>query len=121
MISGSAFHAAVGARLRRLRLAYGKSQLAFADTLGVGASAISNYEAGTRAVDPYDAYKLKQVYSAPMEWLYSGDESTLPPQVAEKLNQPAKPRGVSEPKAVPKSPVRKIGLRPTPSKKRLTR
>jgi len=96
MISGSAFHIAVGERLKRLRLAYGKSQQAFGKSLGVGASAISNYEAGIRAVDPYDAFKLKMVYSAPMEWLYGGDESTLPPHVVEKLNQPAKLRGSSE-------------------------
>jgi transcriptional regulator with XRE-family HTH domain len=112
MISGRDFHAAVGERLKRLRLAYGKSQLDFAKTLGVGASAISNYEAGARAVDPYDAFKLKMVYSAPMEWLFGGDESTLPPQVAEKLNQPTKPRGVSEPKtAKPRSTKKAAGAR----------
>lgn len=105
MISGSAFHVAVGERLKRLRLAYGKSQLAFGQSLGVGSSAISNYEAGIRAVDPYDAFKLKIVYGAPMEWLYGGDESTLPPQVAEKLNQPAKRRGSSD--RAPKMPAAK--------------
>lgn len=86
-------------------MAYGKSQLAFGKTLGVGPSAISNYETGDRAVDPYDAFKLKMVYGAPMEWLYGGDESTLPPHVAEKLAQPAKPRGMSEPEPAPRRKV----------------
>jgi transcriptional regulator with XRE-family HTH domain len=96
MISGTAFHLAVGERLKRLRLAYGKSQQAFGESLDVGASAISNYEAGIRAVDPYHAFKLKMIYSAPMEWLYGGDESTLPPHVVEKLRQPTKLRGSSD-------------------------
>jgi len=98
MISERDFHRAVGDRLKKLRLGYGVSQLTFAEKLGVGASAISNYEAGTRAVDPYDAHKLKGVYNAPLEWLYCGDESTIAPHVLEKINNPPKRRGVSEAK-----------------------
>lgn len=89
----------MGERLRRLRLALGKSQLEVAKKLGVGASAISNYETGTRALDPYDAFKLKIAYSAPLEWLYGGDESSLPKKLADKLDEPAKQRGKSEPEA----------------------
>jgi len=97
MISGREFHAAVGERLKRLRLALGRSQADVAKKLGVGPTAVSNYENGTRAVDPYDAFKLKIAYGAPLEWLYGGDESALPPALAEKLDQPTKPRGMSEP------------------------
>lgn len=110
MITGRDFHTNVGMRLKRLRLAYGKSQADFARTLDVGATAISNYESGTRAVDPYDAFKLKMVYGAPLEWLYGGDESTLPPQVAQKLDQPAKPRGKTDPAEAP-GPRRKAAGR----------
>lgn len=96
MISGTDFHAAVGARLKRLRLALGRSQADFADKLGVGASAVSNYEKGERAVDPYHAFKLKLAYGSPLEWLYGGDESVLPRHLVEKLDQPTRPRGQSD-------------------------
>lgn len=98
MISERDFHTAVGERLKRLRLALGRSQQDIADKLDVGATAISNYENGTRALDPYAAIKLKTYYSAPLEWLYAGDESTLPKSLADKLDQPVKPRGRSVPK-----------------------
>jgi transcriptional regulator with XRE-family HTH domain len=99
MISDRDFRTAVGERLKRLRLALGRSQADIAKKLGVGATAVSNYENGTRAVDPYDAFKLKISYGAPLEWLYGGDESALPPHLAEKLDLPTKPRGVSQPAA----------------------
>lgn len=121
MISGRDFHAAVGVRLRTLRLAFGKSQSDFAKTLGVGATAISNYEVGARAVDPYDAFKLKNVYGAPLEWLYSGDVSSLPGHLAEKLDQPAKQRGVSgahEPRSRRAAPAHRQTVAPGKSRAR---
>lgn len=96
MITGREFNNAVGERLKRLRLSLGRTQGDVAKKLGVGASAISNYEKGDRAVDPYDAFKLKLVYGAPLEWLYGGDESVLPDHLREKLDQPTRPRGQSE-------------------------
>jgi transcriptional regulator with XRE-family HTH domain len=102
MISDREFRMAVGERLKRLRLAFGRSQQDVADKLDVGATAISNYEKGDRAIDPYDALKLKMAYGAPLEWLYGGDESTLPDRLVEKLNQPVRPRGQSEPAPVAK-------------------
>ena len=96
MITGREFHKSVGDRLKRLRLALGRSQKDFADKLGVGATAISNYENGSRAVDPYDAFKLKIAYGAPLEWLFGGDESVLPSHLVEKLDQPTRPRGQSQ-------------------------
>lgn len=105
MISGSDFHAAVGARLKKVRLALGRSQNDFAKKLGMGGSAISNYEKGDRAVDPYDAFKLKMSYGVPLEWLYGGDESSLPPHLQEKLDQPIRARGQSE--AAPARPQKR--------------
>ena len=97
----------MGERLKRLRLALGRSQADVAKKLGVGSTAVSNYEKGTRAVDPYDAFKLKIAYGAPLEWLYGGDESALPRNLAEKLDRPTKQRGTSEPeKPQPKRAVR---------------
>jgi transcriptional regulator with XRE-family HTH domain len=105
MISDREFRAAVGERLKCLRLALGRSQADLGKKLDVGATAVSNYEKGTRAVDPYDALKLKMAYGAPLEWLYGGDESSLPPHLADKLDLPSKPRGTSEPaRKIVKSP-----------------
>lgn len=99
MISERNFHVAVGDRLRKLRLGYGATQSDFAKVMGVGGSAMSNYEAGTRAVDPYAAYQLKNVYNAPLEWLYCGDESTIAKHVLDKIKNPSsKKRGAGEPK-----------------------
>lgn len=108
MISERHFHEAVGERLKKLRLGYGATQATFAEVMGVGGSAMSNYEAGTRAVDPYGAFQLKAVYNAPLEWLYCGDESTIARHVLDKINNPPKRRGVSE---AAKPPSRKAGSR----------
>lgn len=98
MISERHFHEAVGARLKRLRLGYGETQATFAGVMGVGASALSNYEAGDRAVNPFSAYQLKNKYNAPLEWLYCGDESTIARHVLEKINNPPKRYGTSDTK-----------------------
>lgn len=111
MISGTDFLACVGKRLKKLRLGLGRSQADFAETLGVGASAISNYEKGERALDPYDAFKLKLAYGAPLEWLYCGDESTLSDNLVKKLKQPARQRGQSEPERNIEKPRKKQGVR----------
>ena len=110
MISEREFQIAVGQRLRRLRLALGKSQVDMAEKLRVGASAVSNYEKGLRAVDPYAAFRLKLSYGAPLEWLYGGDESALTPILAKKLDQPTKPQRTAEPKTTaPAKKARIIG------------
>lgn len=100
MISGTDFHAAVGARLKKLRLSLGRSQEDIGKKLGVGPTAISNYENGSRVLDPHDAFKLKVAYGVPLDWLYAGDESVLPDRLIEKFDQLTKKRGSSEPAAV---------------------
>lgn len=111
MISDKEFRAAVGDRLKRLRLALGRSQADFAKKMNVGATAVSNYENGTRAVDPYDAFKLKMAYGAPLEWLFGGDESVLPRHLVEKLDEPTRPRGTSEPEPKPARVVKRTARR----------
>jgi len=86
MISETDFRVAVGSRLRLLRAALGKTQKQLADKLDVGATAVANYENGDRAIDPFAAFKLKLSFGVPLEWLYGGDESTLPPNLAEKID-----------------------------------
>lgn len=85
MISEREFRVSVGKRLKQFRMALGRNQVEFGEKLGVGGTAISNYEKGDRAVDPYDAFKLKMAFGLPLEWLYGGDESVLTPQLLEKL------------------------------------
>ncbi len=73
----------------QLRKAMGKSQVELGGKIDVGDTAVSMYEKGERALDPYDAIKLKNAYGAPLEWLYGGDESVIPPALAEKLSNAA--------------------------------
>lgn len=89
MISEREFETMAGYRLMLLRRAFGKSQKEFGTKMGVGGTAVSNYEAG-RAVEPYKALKLKEAFGAPLEWLYSGDESALSDHLAERLSKAEK-------------------------------
>lgn len=89
MISERDYLVGVGKRLRQLREAMKKTQAELGDKLHVGASAISNYELGDRALDPYSAFQLKLTYGAPLEWLYGGDESVIPAALADKLAKAA--------------------------------
>lgn len=89
MISERDFKLAVAFRLRTVREAFEKSQEEIGNKLGVGKTAISNYEKGTRALDPFCALQLKMAYNAPFEWIYGGDESTLAPNLATKLEKAA--------------------------------
>jgi transcriptional regulator with XRE-family HTH domain len=90
MISERDFQIVVGNRLQRFRVALGRSQKDVADILGVGATAVSNYEKGGRMLGPYEAMKLKTRLGIPLEWLYGGDESVLTPQQIAKLVQATK-------------------------------
>lgn len=85
MISERDFKNAVAWRLLVVRTAFGKTQATLGEKLNVGHTAISNYEKADRAVDPYQALILKMSFGIPIEWLYAGDESQLPPALAAKL------------------------------------
>ena len=85
MISERQYREEVGKRLRLLRTAMEKSQEELAVKLGYGDTTISNYENGDRKLNPYDAFKLKLAFGAPLEWLLGGDESVIPPSLAKKL------------------------------------
>lgn len=113
MISATEFQQGVGTRLRQLREAMGKSQDAMGDKLGVGGTAIANYEKGDRALDPYHALKLKMIFGAPLEWLYGADESVIPPALAEKLENAAQARrkGRRTPPAAALSKLGKVARR----------
>lgn len=85
MITEREFIEGVASRLKTLRVAMGKTQEELGEKLGVGKTAISNYEKSERLISPYDATKLKVAYGAPLEWLYAADESALSPHLAAKI------------------------------------
>lgn len=87
MISEREFLEGVALRLKALRMALDKTQEDIGEKIGVGKTAISNYEKADRLISPFDAVKLKSAYGAPLEWLYAGDESVLSPHLAAKLKK----------------------------------
>lgn len=85
MISKRDFQLAVAWRLRVARKALGKTQADFAEKLNVGDTAISNYESNGRGFTPYAAYRLKDAFGIPLEWLYAGDEGALSGNLAKQV------------------------------------
>lgn len=85
MISKRDFQLAVAWRLRIARKALDKTQADFAEKLNVGDTAISNYESNGRGFTPYAAYRLKDAFGIPLEWLYAGDEGALSGNFAKKV------------------------------------
>lgn len=77
--------AGVAWRLAVLRKTFDLTQVTLGQTLGVGDTAVANYEKASRLISPYDAFKLKIAYGIPLEWLYAADESTLPSPLAARL------------------------------------
>lgn len=96
MITRREFNIGVAHRLKWARAALDKKQGDFAKKMGVGKTAVSNYEKGRRSVDGYGALCLKMHFSIPVEWLFFDDGSNIPPLLAEKLAKtepaPAKPK-----------------------------
>lgn len=77
MISEREFILAMGQRLKLLREMQQESQAVFGERIGVGDTAVSNYESGDRVLDPYQALILNQKLKAPLGWLYAGEELEL--------------------------------------------
>jgi transcriptional regulator with XRE-family HTH domain len=81
---------AVGERLRRLREALGfKSAAAFCRFAEIGETAWNNYERGRRRIDLDQALKLAARTGASLDWIYRGQESSLPVGLASKLRESA--------------------------------
>lgn len=85
MISKRDFQLAVAWRLRVARKALEKTQADFAEKLTVGVTAVSNYETNGRGFTPYAAYRLKDAFGLPLEWLYAGDEGSLSGDMSKKI------------------------------------
>lgn len=84
------FNVAVGKRLLQIREAegyggHGKKQ-EFAKMLGIGSTALSNYESGERGLPPEVAAVFKEELSIPLDWIYLGvDGGRLPAETRARL------------------------------------
>jgi transcriptional regulator with XRE-family HTH domain len=87
MISKKDFQLSVAWRLRVARRALDKTQAEFGSKLNVGVTAVSNYESNGRGFTPYSAYRLKEAYGLPLEWLYAGDEGALSANLAGQITK----------------------------------
>jgi transcriptional regulator with XRE-family HTH domain len=70
--SSSQFHRAVGLRLAAARVALGRNQEELATELHCTASAISNYENGSRKFPPESAVRLMRLHGVDLMWIYAG-------------------------------------------------
>lgn len=75
----------VGERLAATRSALGLSQEALATICGVTRSTVGNYEQGTRLPDVAAMARFSRRYKVPLDWIYLGEPSGLPFELAKKL------------------------------------
>lgn len=76
----------IGKRLKLLREALDKTQAEMAHLAGLsGAPAWNNYEMGFRRIGLDYAFKLKMRVGASITYIYHGDMSDLPQDLAEKI------------------------------------
>jgi len=68
----------VGKRLRELRTARGLTQAEFGKLIGVGKSAVSQYESGARAPDTAALRRIAASFGVTTDWLLGLDESRDP-------------------------------------------
>lgn len=92
MISEREFDASLSWRLRVLRKAMGRTQPEFGGAMGVGGSAVSNYEkdqrsASARRLSTFQLLQLSMTYHTPIEWLIAADESRLDDALRAKLTK----------------------------------
>jgi transcriptional regulator with XRE-family HTH domain len=77
----------IGKRLKLLRDALDKTQLQMAHLAGLTTpNAWTNYENGSRRIGLDYAFKLKMRIGASISYIYHGDMSDLPADLAEKIN-----------------------------------
>ena len=80
-------YAAIGKRLRLLRLAFGKTQEDMAEIIGVNYTMISRCERGGARLSADHMLKVLIEFDAPLEWLYLGWKRHLSNELRHKLDQ----------------------------------
>lgn len=75
----------ISARLTLLRGALDLTQASMADLIGAKPQAWGNYETGERRIRVDEALKLCTALGVTLDWIYRGNMSQLPVELAEKL------------------------------------
>ena len=75
----------VGKRLQQLRHALGHRQTTIAYNTGISPPSWNKYERGAEVISVYHALEVARVTGATLDWIYSGRESDLSPQLARLL------------------------------------
>lgn len=86
-VSDPEFKKEVGDRLRRTRYALEQpNQSRFATSIDITKSRLSNYELGTRMLDPAVAVTICERYKGvTLDWLYMNDPERLPSWLTARL------------------------------------
>lgn len=84
MKSGTSLDA-IARRLERTRVALGLTQSEFADKAGIARNTYNQWEKGKGRPQLDGAIALCHVYNLTLDWIYFGETSGLPYQVASKL------------------------------------
>jgi transcriptional regulator with XRE-family HTH domain len=90
MARGDASVSAISGRLVALRRALDyENASAFARTVGLGVSALQNYEAGLRRPDIDQAILICRATGVTLDWIYQGLTAGLPHHIETRLQPPA--------------------------------
>lgn len=85
-----------GKRLERLRLYHGyKTQVAFANWLGVSPTRWNNYERGIPLTRPIEDLLVKRTPGLSVDWLRNGNRNGLSVELDRRLHQPQPSRRAS--------------------------
>ena len=83
---------AIGHRLKLLREVLGYkgrgNQTKFASMIGVADTTWNNYERGRAKITPQNLLKLKRKTGVTSDWVYFGDSTDLPLNIARRLLPP---------------------------------
>lgn len=87
----------IGKRLETLRLSHGLGQTEFAKFIGIGRSALAQYESGKRLPDVMAAIAIAERCSVTLDWIYCGDARGLPMRVWARMMQQEAARSEAQP------------------------
>jgi len=74
-------------RIRVTRSALGLKARQILEQTGIGRTAWSNYEKGISRPNIEDAIRFRDRFNISLDWIYAGDLSSLPFDLAEKIKQ----------------------------------
>lgn len=83
----SNFYEEIGDRVRQLRKIAGKTQVEFAETLGVSLRSLKGYEAGDREIPSSAVLRLCSLCSVSPSWILLGRRDELDAETMELLRQ----------------------------------